>query len=106
MSEEQKKPTWAEIVEKSNGQLVFCPEDVLEEGKEFNKITKEFLAKAQEFEKIQQEYEVFAKNFWHNMRKAIEKKYGMSDVYGKTIGWNAAALKDEEYVINVVVGNQ
>lgn len=95
-------PTWEDRIAASNGTMVFCPESLEAQADEFKEATAEFISKAEEYEKAQQSYEVLAKNFWHNMRVALEKDLSMPGIYGKTIGWNKAAERDGKKVINIM----
>ena len=102
-----KKPNlaqeWAEKAAKSNGLMVQVPESMNTRAEEFQKKSDEYLAKAREFDKLSAEFDVFAKNFWHEMRKALEES-GTPDIWGKNIGFNEQAKKDGLKIVNIMPG--
>jgi hypothetical protein len=105
MSNKNLAKDWAEKCGKSNGTMVIVPEAMNSDTEEFSKKTDEYLALAKSFDKASAEFDVFAKNFWHKMRQALEAE-GIEEIWGKNIGWNEQAKKEGFKVINIMAGGQ
>ena len=91
---------WEKKVAKSNGTMVEFPKEMGAKADEFRKKSDEYLAKAKEFDRLNAEFDIFAKNFWHAVRIALEKE-GVENIWGKNIGFNVDAKKDGIDVINL-----
>ena len=96
---------WTERCAESNGSMMMVPKEMNEETDSFQKKTDEYLALAKQFDKASAEFDVFAKNFWHKMRQALEAG-GVEEIWGKNIGWNEQAKKEGFKVINLMAGGQ
>lgn len=96
---------WAENCAKSNGTMILLPESMQESAAEFKQRSDAYKEKAREFDKLTAEFDTYAKNFWHQLRQAVEEK-GHADIYSKNIGWNKQALEDGLFVINITAGGQ
>jgi hypothetical protein len=96
---------WAKRCAESNGAMMMVPKEMNDETDSFQKRTEEYIALAKKFDKASAEFDVAAKNFWHKMRQSIEAT-GVSDIWGKNIGWNEQAKKEGFKVINVISGGQ
>jgi len=96
---------WAEKAANSNGTMVQVPSAMNAKTEDFQKKSDEYLAKAREFDKLSAEFDVYAKNFWHEMRKALEEA-GTEEIWGKNIGFNEQARKDGVKIINIMPGGQ
>lgn len=104
MTTKNTAKTWAERCAESNGNMIMVPADMSEQSEDFQKKTEEYLAKAREFDKLSADFDVYAKNFWHSMRKSLEAS-GIEEIWGKNIGWNEQAKKEGIKVINIVAAN-
>jgi len=92
---------WAEKVAKSNGTMLNVPASMKEKTVDFQKKSDEYIHKAKQFDRLSAEFDLFAKNFWHDMRKVLEDS-GTEEIWGKNIGFNQEAKKDGITVINLV----
>jgi hypothetical protein len=95
-----KTTEWAKKCLESNGLMIMVPKDMADNANEMVGRADDFLKAAKEFDKLSAEFDNYAKNFWFEMRKSLEK-LGYSDIYSKNIGWNEQAKKEGVNVINV-----
>lgn len=96
---------WAERCAKSNGTMIMLPESMQEAAKEFKERSESYKEKAREFDKLTADFDTYAKNFWHQLRQAVEEK-GHPEIYSRNIGWNKQAADDGLFVINITAGGQ
>lgn len=96
-----QKRDWNKLILESEGSMARLPESMIIKTEEFKKRSDEYLTKAKEFDKLSAGYDIFAKNFWHEVRNALEES-GTEEVWGKNIGFNKEAEKENINIINIV----
>jgi sugar-specific transcriptional regulator TrmB len=99
-SPEQVKRDWKEIVENNKDSLLFCPDSLLEE-------TKEWLAKREELErelnriaKIEVETKVKLENLVLKIRQHLDDT-GFKNVWTGEVGFQSEALKEGVHIISI-----
>ena len=105
MINQTKEQYWNEVVAKSEGKSVLLPDALLEEAKkieayrqEFNKMLREVVAK-QEVTLAMDTNNIFQK-----IRLHLEQN-GYPGVFYDEVGWNADALADGVFVVNIIPKN-
>ena len=100
-----KSQIWAEQCANSGESMLLVPLAMEDKSDEMLSKTEAYMKMAREFDKATAEFDNFAKNFWYEMRKALEEE-GVDGIFSKNIGWNTAAQKDGQKVINIVNAQQ
>jgi len=97
----EQKRDWKKIVNESKGTRFFLPDSFKERAEDFNKKRIELnkdLAIAAEKEITMN---MISQNALYEVRKYLAKN-GFDEIWMKEIGWDAEALKEGVFVINIM----
>lgn len=98
--EQAPKRTWRELVESSNGQMVFLPESLLESATKWSAERDAFNAKINEISQMENSL----KKSFVNLMYDIQKHYadaGRPEIWGMDVGFNTEALKEKVFILNI-----
>lgn len=98
------KRDWNQIIADSNGQMFRVPEALLPKVKEWAELRAKFQAMINEVAKTEISMSHLLEGFIFEARKHFEDRVG--DVWTKDVGVNMDAIKDGEYVFNIVEGQR
>lgn len=91
---------WKKIVESSKGQLVFLPEVLETDAKEWNKKRDEFAEYLRKASKM----EIYMMNDLNGLIQKLREYYdkaGVIDIWAKDIGFQTEALKEGIYILEI-----
>jgi len=91
---------WAEIVERSNGRLVFFPETMQAKLKEWNEKFEAFNATLNAVAKEEIKGQVLVNNLFEDLREFLEAN-GRPDIYRKEMSLNEDARKDGFFITTI-----
>ncbi len=96
---------WAKICAESNGTSILIPDELKERAKTLLKEVEDVNELNMAFSRKDADLEVSKTNFWHEVRKFLEAK-GNKNAFVKTgIDFDADALKDGFYIVNLYDAN-
>ena len=101
MGKKSKVEQWINKCADSNGTMIMLPAKMSEKGDKFIEESKEYIEKCRAFDKMTAEFEVYAKNFWHEVRLGLEKD-NVKGAFSNNVGWNQQALDEGVKVLNVI----
>ena len=94
---QKEKLSWKDIVAKSNGQLMFVPENLIPKYKQLREMRAEFDKKLEEVAKNEIEYGTMNNDIMLEFRRYFEEA-GIK-IWQKEVNLEASALREGEYVI-------
>jgi hypothetical protein len=97
---EKAKHDWAKIVAESNNGSVFLPDGFKKAQDDLEKTRSAYNADATAMAKREILMNIATQNLFVEIRKYLEKN-GHPDIWVKDIGFDANALKEGAYVLNI-----
>lgn len=105
MADKETVKKWQEAVNASNGVSVFLPDSLVEEAEEIDKLRQDLNEEIARVAKKEIALNVATQNLFHACRQKLEDA-GRTDIWVKDVGFNADALEDGVYVVNVTQGRR
>ena len=99
-SPEKIKRDWKEIVEKSGGTLMFCPDNLIEDVKVWNEKRQELRKEFERIAKIEIDTTEALNKAVYAIRQYLDEA-GQKDVWTKEVGFQSEALKEGLYIVSV-----
>jgi hypothetical protein len=95
-----EKVNWFEVVGKSNGQMVFLPAELMKEAQDIEKGYEEYNKKVALMAKEEIHLNSRHQNVLLKFREWMDKN-GTTDIWVKDIGYNAVAMKEGKFIVNI-----
>lgn len=99
--EPEKKMTWAERCQVSDGQMFLVPEKFHDRVKEWQKYKQEFDVQLEQMARLEVENSIRMQNILFELRSHFADQ-GVPGVFTKDIGFEENALAENEYVVNII----
>lgn len=95
------KIDWKKKVAESNGEMIFLPDSFTGAAEDIEKSRKEFNEMILKVAEKEIALNMATQTMFYDLRKHLAKN-GVSDVWTKQLGFNAQALKEGKFVVNVL----
>ena len=95
-----KKPDWKKIVSESGGTRIFLPDELKKEADAIEEDRIKLKKESSKVAKLDLEFGMRLQNLFLSVRQHLAKN-GMDDNWSKDIGYEADALKENVFIINI-----
>lgn len=95
-----EKRDWKKIVDQSGGTAVFAPEKLLTAAKSWQQKRLDFNKEIARLAKLENELTKIFNDLIYDVRNYYEEA-GMSEIHTKDVGFDANALKEGIFIINI-----